>query len=109
MRIAYTMGNKKSYDGAFVGLANGKIPSLKKLGRNENYSGGCCWPTYKEAAEYIAINLHEIPYEPAIYGILLPNSWEEDTSDDTYEKEGFYSLLADSDLVMVNRRGEVIK
>jgi len=109
--IAYTMGNKKSYDRAFKQLSNGEIPELKKIGRtqdedDEYYSGGCCWPSYPEAMMYIEKNKDEIPYTPDIYGILLPNGWKEDTTDDTFADEGFYSLLVDADLVKVNSNGD---
>ena len=111
MKLAYTMGHKKTYDHAFEQFAAGEIPSLSKIGRTEDlngeyYSGGCCWPTYKEAKAYIDANIEEIPYVPEIYGIMLPNGWDDDTSDDTYEKEGFYSLLVDSDLVRVDNNGK---
>jgi len=111
MKLAYTMGNKKSYELAFEQFASGEVPELKKIGRTEDlcgeyYSGGCCWPTYTEAKEYIKRNEKEMPYVPKIYGILLSDSWDKDTSNDTYSEEGFYSLLTDSQLVMVDCNGK---
>ena len=85
------MGNKNSYDEAL----NEKNP-VKKIGREADYKGGCCWPTYREAKAWVDENGKEFSYIPHIYVIVLPNSWEEDTSDDTYESQGFYSLLTDS-------------
>lgn len=105
MEIAYTIGNRKSYDKSFEDLKNGLIPEMKKIGRcgsgSEYYPGGCCWKTIKEAKEYIGHNKDKIPYEPKIYGIKLPNGWELDTSHDTI-KEGYSSLLVDADLFEVS-------
>lgn len=103
MILAYTIGNKKSYDSY---LKTNKKP--QKLGRcqieGEYYAGGWCWPTYNEAHEYMKKNKSNMSFEPGIYGILLPNSWEQDTSNDTYD-EGRYSLLIDSKLVFVDENG----
>ena len=108
--LAYTMGNKKSYDISFEQLRSGKIPELKKIGRcvmdKKYYSGGCCWPTYEEAKKYIESNKDKMPYVPDIYGILLPNGWQQDTADDTLG-EGFYSLLVDAPLVIVDDKGRM--
>ncbi|KKM72556.1 hypothetical protein LCGC14_1419320 [marine sediment metagenome] len=87
----YTMGNKSSYDEALD-----KPDPVKKIGRTAEYNGGCCWPTYDEAKAWVDKNRKEIPYVPQVYVIVLPNSWKEDTSDDTYESQGFHSLLTDS-------------
>lgn len=89
--IAYTMGNKSNYDKSL-----NTEPVVTKIGRTDDYSGGCCWPTYNEAAEWIEKHSKDIPYTPEIYVISLPNCWQEDTSRDTYEDEGFHSLLTDA-------------
>lgn len=105
MILAYTIGNKKGYDSYLKTHSN-----PEKIGRcyleDEYYSGGCCWPNYSETREYIEKNKSEIPYEANVYGILLPNSWEQDTDDDTYEEKGYYSLLVDSKLVFVDEDGK---
>lgn len=105
MKLAYTMGNKSSYEQALK-----EKPNVEKIGRRqlngEYYSGGCCWQTYDEAKAYIKKHASSIPYEPDIYGILLPNDWEQDTSDDKYATEGFHSLLVDSRIVAVDAAGE---
>lgn len=111
--LAYTMGNKEGYDTDLDRLARGEIPKLHKIGRcvldnGEYYEGGCCWPTYEEAKQYIEKHQDNIPYTPSVYGILLPNSWEADTSDDSYTKEGFYSLLVNAPLVRVDEQGQII-
>ena len=101
MKLAYTMGNKKSYDRALA-----EEPSVSKLGRytkdDDYYPGGCCWSTYKEALAYIEKNKSEIPYEPDIYGILLPNGWKDDVSNDSYIKKGYNSLLTDYKIIHVS-------
>ena len=107
MKLAYTMGNKSGYDRALK-----EEPSVVKIGRcadlnGEYYSGGCCWPNYKEARAYIEKHVSDIPYEPSVYGILLPNGWKQDTSDDTYKEEGFYSLLVNSKIVRVDENGKL--
>jgi hypothetical protein len=106
MKLAYTMGHKNNYDQSLK-----EEPEVTKIGRTndlngEYYPGGCCWETYKEAKTYIEKHSPNIPYEPDIYGILLPNNWEQDTSNDTYEAEGFCSLLVDSKVVFVDKDGK---
>lgn len=110
--LAYTMGNKKSYEEAFREVDNGKQDKVEKIGRRENldgnfYPGGCCWPTFKDAQKYIRRNKKNIPYTPRIYGVLLPNGWEEDTSDEFFDKDGHNSLLVDATIVRVNKHGEM--
>jgi len=90
--VAYTMGNKDSYDRALS-----EEPTVTKIGRTSEYSGGCCWPTYEEADAWIKTK-RDIPYTPQIYALILLNGWDEDTSDDTYKEYGYYSLLTDSDV-----------
>lgn len=87
-KTAYTIGNQASYDEALD-----TEPVVHKIGRTEDYSGGCCWATYKEALEWMNKNKSTLPYTPKVYSLILPNGWKEDTTNDTYESNGYYSLL----------------
>ena len=96
---AYTIGAKKAYDQA---LENGAI----KVGRHEGYEGGCVWPTLEEAESYLAktggmvqFNEDRPPVLCSVYGLILPNGWDEDVDSTNYERDGYHLLLSDAQLV----------
>jgi len=98
-KTAYTIGNQASYDEALSAKRE-----VTKLGRGDDYSGGCCWPTYKEALEWVNKNKDELSFTPKIYCLILPNGWEEDTTDDTCKLKGHHSLLVDAIVRQYSRR-----
>lgn len=114
---AYTIGSKASYD---LGLAEN--PGLKKLGRQmlngSLYEGGWVWRS-RHAAEAFLIGkdlCHDgrngyrrlgrgmisfdgrAPVLCAVYGLLLPNSWEGDVSRFPYH-DGVHRLLTDAVII----------
>lgn len=97
--VAYTIGNKASYDHA---LATEAAPSYtRKIGRRDDYEGGWCWRTHKEAmawkTAHSTVDLGEDGEMRMdlcdIYRLRLPNGWAKDTID---TGEGFHRLLNDA-------------
>lgn len=91
--IVYTLGNPDSYEKALDEM-EAKGQSLFKIGRTNDYLGGCVFKTAKEAAFYAEEN--ECSYIP--YKLKLPNGWEQDV-DDSLEKADYYCLLVDAEIM----------
>jgi len=109
-RLAYTMGHKASYDTALAEVGV-KIPLLEKIGRGvvdgKPYEGGCCWQTYLDAVRDVEENREKIGYEPGVYGLILPNGWEVDTTND-YKPGEHCNLLVNARIVPITRKGRVL-
>lgn len=84
---AWTVGNKVSYDTALAEREMQGQP-VRKVGRTEDYEGGCVFRN-KEAAQAF-IDANDFPYD--VYGLILPGPWDE-VVDSSKEAEVGYSLL----------------
>lgn len=100
--IAYTIGCTKSYNEGFQ-----TDPDMKKIGRSENYEGGCVWRTKEEAQafiwsdEFLKIDWGDgkprYPENFSVYGLIL-SSWEEDVDSIRRDDNKYHLLLNDSKL-----------
>ncbi len=99
-RRAYTIGHTRSYDEALE-----KDPdNAFKLGKTEDYQGGCVFKTLKEALEFLeSSHFHDInwgdgkPRDPknfSVYGLHLVNGYEDISEFDPVAKHHY--LLIDS-------------
>lgn len=99
MKIAYTIGNFKNYDEA---LATNEI--VTKLGRQEDYCGGCIWKTKEEAQAFIIADKIMIDGTKrdnkkfAVYELSLSGNWNSDVSQDV-DEDGVHMLLVDAVIV----------
>jgi hypothetical protein len=91
---AYTIGNTENYTKALA-----EDPKLLKCGRDLNdpnaYEGGAVFRDRDAAQKFIDENSY--PY--SVYGLALPNGWEEDVDEAKESDEGFCRLLNDSRIV----------
>lgn len=98
---AYTIGRKSSYDEA---LASQTV--VTKLGRDDprakepHYGGGCVWRTREEGQRHIDADAALSDY--AVYGLVLPTSWEVDVDESAAAEEGFARLLHGAMIVAVD-------
>jgi len=94
-KVAYTVGNRISYDQALA-----TRPFVTKFGpRPEDfYEGGWVWIDPEEARAYI--ETRSLPFEAKVYGLLLPNGWNEDVSK-APGPDGVHHLLNDAQVVQV--------
>lgn len=99
---AYTVGNKASYE---EGLAAGK---LMKAGATDEHEGGWVWRTREEAVSFLDSWNWEIsfdgrpPVRMEVYGILLPNGWDQDVASHPTE-DGIHRLLVDAEIVKLEK------
>lgn len=89
---AYTLGHTESYDQA---LREGPV---KKSGKKDGYEGGWVFKTAEEAEEFNKRTQKGKGY--SVYGLILPNSWEEDVSENPAE-DGIHTLLNSAMIVKI--------
>lgn len=96
--IAYTIGNRKSYDLSFQ-----RGEPLVKTGRRRDefpaYEGGWVWRTREAAEAFIAAT--PLGFEPKVYGLRLPNGWDQDVSQQPDRLDGVHRLLNDAPLFLL--------
>lgn len=105
---AYTIGNRKSYDPDLVSdrHVSGEKP-VRKIGCHpeweEPYDGGWVWRTREDAEAFIDTGpfADSWPFDPKVYGLVLPTSWEADASPEPDPTDGAHRLLTDSILVQL--------
>lgn len=85
--MIYTIGHTESYERYF---AEQKQPV--KVGRTDDYPGGCVWRTRHEAEEYC-------PDGYSVYGVEA--DWEEGTEPN--EIEPWRDLLRDAPLIQLEK------
>ena len=90
---AFTLGNPATYE-----VAIDKDPDLKKLGKNEDYDGGCVFRTKEDAANSSLAK----EYGYHVYGLILPNGWNQDVDSSKEAEEGFSRLVNDARIVRIN-------
>jgi len=89
----FTLGNHESYEKALDEMeAKGK--PLLKVGRTDDYLGGCVFKTIEDAKKYAK----ESGYDYVPYRLKLPNGWEQDV-DDSLEKAEYFCLLNDAEIM----------
>jgi len=89
--VAYTIGNKTSYDQALDGT-----DYVMKVGACEGYEGGWVWKTQVQAQAFIAT--HELEFPAKVYGLLLPGGWAAYVSPEPAD-DGVHRLLNDAQVV----------
>jgi len=91
-KVAFTLGNPNSYE-----VAIDKHPDITKLGRTGDYDGGCVFRTAKDAADS---SLAE-KYGYRVYGLILPNGWNQDVDISKEAEERFCRLINDARIVRI--------
>jgi hypothetical protein len=100
MTIAYTIGHTVSYERYLK-----EDPNCMKVGRRDDYVGGCVWATQEEAQAFldaghlIIDSVVRDTSEFSVYGIHLPTGWDTDVSVETYD--GVRALLNDAVLFKI--------
>lgn len=91
---AYTIGNREGYDHALE-----ERGYLEKIGREDDgYLGGWVWRTVDEAQAFIANST--LPFKAQVYGLVLPNGWEQDVSAEP-EADGVHRLQVNAQIVPI--------
>jgi len=82
--MIYTIGRTAAYEKNFIDL-----PIVEKLGRTDDYPGGCVWKTREEAEKYCQGDY-------SVYGVDA--DWEKDT-EASIVNNGCHDLLKTSKLI----------
>jgi hypothetical protein len=90
---AYTIGNRIGYDRDLASL-----PVVTKIGRDEDYPGGWVWRTAAEAQQFI--DATDLSFPAKVYGLVLPNGWEQDVSAEPGD-DGVHNLLNDARIIQL--------
>ncbi len=99
MNLAFTIGNRSSYDRA---LTEGPV---SKLGRSADYEGGWVWRTSEEAQAFIDKQGAALGFLASVYELKLPSGWDKDVSQEPSPDDGVHRLLHDA---LITNRVQVL-
>lgn len=92
MNVAFTIGNRVSYDRDLAQRV------VHKIGKRDDYDGGWVWRTREEAEEFI--RRVPQPFDAKVYALLLPRGWKEDVSAEP-AADGVHRLLQNARIVQL--------